>query len=113
MEKRVDAGWLLSFYGAMLTDRQRTLLELYYGDDLSLAEIAALEGISRQAAHDAIRRGEHQLLALEEKLGLRARWDRITRGLRACRTEIENARLTEALARIDALLEAEEEQDGI
>ena len=78
MEKRVDASLLLSFDGAMLTERQQEMLRLYYEDDLSLSEIADLLVVTRQGLHDAIRRGEQQLPTLEPKLGLRARRDRIT-----------------------------------
>lgn len=113
MEKRIDAGLLLSFYGPMLTERQREMLRLYYEDDLSLSEIAALLGVSRQGAHDAIRRGEQQLFSLEDKLGLRARWVRVREGLAACRTALEEENTAKAIACIDTLLREEEEQDGI
>ena len=38
--RKVDVDWLLSIYGALLTDKQRTMAALYYDEDLSLAEIA-------------------------------------------------------------------------
>lgn len=113
MEKRVDAGLLLSFYGNMLTDRQREMLRLYYEDDFSLSEIAALHGVSRQGAHDTIRRGTQQLNMLEERLGLRARWMRITQGLADCRDLLRQGETDRAIYRIDELLRQEEEQDGI
>lgn len=113
MEKRIDAGLLLSFYGAMLTQRQQEILRLYYEEDLSLSEIAELSGISRQAAHDTIRRGAQQLLALENRLGLRARWVRMCEGLGACRTALNANDTKTALTIIDELLREEEEQDGV
>ena len=64
---------LYDVYGALLTERQRTLLEGYYDEDLSLAELAQPLGISRQAVHDSIRRGERQLEALENQMGIAAR----------------------------------------
>ena len=48
----------------------------------AVAEIAEQEGISRQGVHDAIRRGARQLEAYEEQLGLAARYQRLTEGLR-------------------------------
>ena len=72
MEKNVRLGWLLDRYGAFLTRRQQTLLNLHVNEDLSLAEIAEQEGISRQGVHDALKRGEEQLLAYEARLGLLA-----------------------------------------
>lgn len=113
MEKRVDCSLLLSFYGSLLTERQRELMRYYYEDDLSLSEIAALSNVSRQGAHDAIRRGEKQLLAFEERLGLRARWERMCEALRGCRNAIVKGMTGEALLILEDILRAEEEQDGL
>ena len=40
---------LYDLYGELLTDKQRRLFEMYFADDLSLAEIAIDQGITRQA----------------------------------------------------------------
>lgn len=61
---------LLCVYGDMLTDKQRDVLELYYNEDLSLAEIAENTGISRQGVRDSIKRGEETLQYFEQKIGL-------------------------------------------
>ena len=45
---------LFDFYGDILTERQRELFDLYYNEDLSLAEIAENCGISRQGVRDQI-----------------------------------------------------------
>ena len=82
MENRIETGWLFDFYGPLLTSRQQTLLALYCEEDFSLSEIAAREGISRQAAYDAVRRGAAQLESYEKQLGLAARYQRLTEGLR-------------------------------
>ena len=60
---------LLDLYGNALSGRCREVLEFYYADDLSLAEISENLGITRQGVHDAIRRGETELFALEKALG--------------------------------------------
>ena len=73
-EKDLHITYLLDFYGDMLSDRDRRLLDRYYGEDLSLAEIAEEEGISRQGVRHAIKRAEDVLRHLEEKLGLAARY---------------------------------------
>lgn len=59
---------LYDFYGPLLTPRQQALMQAYYLEDLSLAEIADGEGVSRQAVHDLIKRSEAALLEYEEKL---------------------------------------------
>ena len=65
---------LLDFYGELLSPRQQELLTLYYEEDLSLSEIAATAGISRQGALESIRKGEAILKDTEAKLGLAARF---------------------------------------
>lgn len=75
--KNLDFAYLLDFYGGILSERQRELMTLYYDDDLSLAEIADISGISRQGAHDFIKRGEAKLTDAEEALGLVARFEKI------------------------------------
>lgn len=61
---------LFDVYGALLTEKQQQALSLTYNEDYSLGEIAAMQGISRQAVFDAIRRGEELLQSYDEKLGL-------------------------------------------
>lgn len=68
MSKNLAISDLLDLYGAMLTDKQRDVIELYYNQDLSLAEIAEHEQITRQGVRDNIKRGEAFLLEMEEKL---------------------------------------------
>jgi len=70
MDKVVEISLLYDFYGVMLTDKQRDMIELYYNDDLSLGEISEIMGISRQGAYDLIKRGEKILYGYEEKLKL-------------------------------------------
>ena len=80
---------LLDVYGAILTEKERAMLDYYYNDDLSLREISDNENaerserrsageqsscenetITRQGVRDTIKRAEGKLLAMEEKLGL-------------------------------------------
>ena len=61
---------LFDFYGELLTDRQKEFFDLYYNEDLSLAEIAEQGGISRQGVWDMIRRAEAAMIQIEEKTGL-------------------------------------------
>ncbi len=53
-------------YGDLLTEKQRESLDLYCNQDYTLAEIAELQGTSRQSVYDAISRAQAQLLRLEE-----------------------------------------------
>lgn len=81
MDEKLVTGWLLSFYGPLLTERQQKLLALYCEEDFSLSEIAMREGISRQGVYDAVRKGARQLEAYEQLLGLAERYRRLTEGL--------------------------------
>ena len=65
---------LFDFYGELLTDRQKEFFDLYYNEDLSLAEIAENAGISRQGVRDVIVRAEAIMTDLEDKTGLMKRF---------------------------------------
>ncbi len=80
MAKNLEIAYLLDFYGDMLTEKQRHAVELYYNDDLSLAEIAEDVDISRQGVRDNIKRAEQILTELEEKLGLAKRFSDMKQG---------------------------------
>lgn len=56
-EGPVERTMLFDFYGELLTEKQREYFDLHYNEDLSLAEIADIGGISRQGVWDIIRRG--------------------------------------------------------
>ena len=81
MAKNLEISLLLDFYGDMLTEKQRDVVELYYNEDLSLSEIAAHSGITRQGVRDSIKRAESVLLDLEERLGLARKFRQIQDGL--------------------------------
>ena len=66
-DKDLQFSVLLDYYADMLTDKQRDVVDLYYNEDLSLAEIAEHEKITRQGVRDSIKRGEQTMLELEEK----------------------------------------------
>lgn len=72
--KPLEMSLLFDFYGELLTSKQQELFHLYYGEDLSLAEIAELVGVSRQGVRDVIKRAENTLYEMERRLQLVARY---------------------------------------
>ncbi len=113
LEKRERINYLCDFYGELLTPRQQQILELYYKDDLSLGEISSETDISRQAAHDTIKRSEETLEKLEGKLGLYQRFMKQQQELATVlkllhegeKKENGGAEIREAIHKIRALLE--------
>lgn len=104
MEKNVEISLLLSFYKNMLTERQADTVELYYNDDLSLAEVGAELGISRQGVRDTLKRSEAILYDVESKLGLVSRF----LGIKSKLSEID-----EIIAEIEKAPEARLLSDNI
>ena len=115
-EKNLTVSDLLVEYGAVLTERHRVLLSYYYDDDLSLAEIAQLVGISRQGVRDGIKKAEEELFFLERGLRLmqrsaatRACAERI---LCDCSDQTRNAVLA-LLREMELLTVDQEESEGV
>lgn len=109
IEKKTSIALLLDFYSAMLTERQAELMQFYYGDDLSLAEVSDMTGITRQGVRDAIKKSENILLSCEQKLGLFAKYqaqadaiEQIVSGLRAA---TDREQIEVQIKKIQALLQ--------
>ena len=94
MEGFVKQSLLYDFYGDLLTEHQKEIYEAYIQDDLSLGEIAAEQGISRQGVYDIVRRCHVLLEGYEEKLGLVRRFLDIREKIGRIRTcdSLETAR---------------------
>jgi hypothetical protein len=75
MDNNVKISVLLEIYGKLLTEKQFTLLDDYYNNDLSLSEIAENQNITRQAVRDNLKKGENNLLEYEEKLELMKKFE--------------------------------------
>ena len=69
---------LFDCYSRVLSSRQRDALDLYYNEDLSLAEISENCGITRQGVRDAIKHAIETLKSLEASLGFCARSESIS-----------------------------------
>ena len=73
-QKDLNIAYFLDFYGDILSERKRAVMDDYYNNDLSLAEIASELGISRQGVRDLIKKAEDELNFYEQKLHLASRF---------------------------------------
>ncbi len=79
MAKNLEFGALLDLYGSLISEKQYEAMDYWYNQDLSLAEIGELLGISRQAVRNNIKKGEENIEEFEEKLGLYKKLEKINR----------------------------------
>ncbi|MBR2460002.1 MAG: helix-turn-helix domain-containing protein [Clostridia bacterium] len=98
---------LYDMYAALLSDRQREIMDLYYNEDESLAEIAENTGITRQGVRDWIKKTEAQLEGFEAALKLVDRSERLLYQLQTAKKALEkgNVRLaSSAITTAEGLL---------
>lgn len=75
--KNLHINLLFDYYGDMLTEKQKEVMDLYYNEDMSLFEISEHVGVTRQGVHDLIKRSEAILLEIDEKLSFVDRFTKI------------------------------------
>ena len=68
---------LYDLYSNLLTEKQKNYFEDYYFMDLSLAEIAENNNVSRNAVFDQIKRTVNALLEIEEAVKLNEKIEKI------------------------------------
>ncbi len=70
LDNITEISILYDFYGGLLPTKQREIFRLYYEDNLSLGEIAAEYGLTRQGIHETVKRGEKKLRDYDKRLQL-------------------------------------------
>lgn len=105
---------LFDFYGDMLTEKQKEVFDLYYNEDLSLAEISSHTKITRQAVRDSIMRCEIILRDIENKLCLAAKHINLTNKIDEIQSIIDNSSMDSSLKLkgISKILVTLKEQDS-
>ena len=68
---------LYDLYSNLLTEKQKNYFEDYYFMDLSLAEIAENNNVSRNAVFDQIKRTVNTLLEIEQAVKLNEKIEKI------------------------------------
>ena len=94
-EKDLNIGYLLDFYGDVLSERRRGILESYYFEDYSLAEISEELGISRQGVRDTLKRAEEQLRNYEKVLKLVEKFNRQEKLMAAMRLLVKESHVSD------------------
>lgn len=103
--KNLNFSYLLDFYKSVLPDRTANMLDMYYNEDLSLSEIADNFGITRQGVRDLIKRGEEELLKLEEKIGLIKKIEDLDKEIKEIKNFAKSKNYIEILDKLDKLSE--------
>ncbi len=103
MPKNLKVAELLDIYGNLLNEKQRTSLEYYYYDDLSLSEIAENIGVSRQGVRDVIKRAEHFLFFAEEELKLLERREVFNEVLNSFKNKELSSEIKELVSKLENL----------
>ena len=81
LKKTIKITMLFDFYGSMLTEKQKQIINSYFYNDLSLSEIADNIGISRQGVYDHLHRSEKSLKKYEANLGLLKKYNKIRKNI--------------------------------
>ncbi len=68
IEEMIEIDILMKYYGELLTDKQREIVNLYINNNLSLSEVSENFSISRQAVKDSIDTAVNNLKETEKKL---------------------------------------------
>lgn len=98
IDKNTTLVLLFDCYQSLLTDKQRQMMDLYYNQDLSLAEIAEELEISRQGVYDHIKRTNNLLHQYEKKMGLLQIFQRQSRLIQ---------RMKQSISKIESQISAE------
>ena len=68
IEEMIEIDILMKYYGNLLTDKQKEIVNLYINNNLSLSEVSENLSISRQAVKDSIDTAVNNLREAEKKL---------------------------------------------
>ena len=96
MEKIVEIAVLFDYYGKLLSDKQYNVIDQHCNEDLSLKEIAELNGISKQGISDILSRAEKKLRFYEDELKLISKFDKINSSQKEINLLIEKSKIEDS-----------------
>lgn len=101
---KINMVYLYDIYAPLLNERQREVLDLYYNEDQSLAEISENVGITRQGVRDCIVKSEVLLKSYEEALGLKEKLEAFRKKVDALSAQLEKSGVDAEIVRAISLL---------
>ena len=69
MENFIYYSQLYNIYNCLFTDKQKSILNLYYNENLSLSEISNLKNVSKSYVGKIIKESQNRLLFYEDNIG--------------------------------------------
>ena len=103
MAKDIRRAEYFITYKALLTEKQRETMEMYYISDLSLSEIARELKITRQGVFNCITNSEEKLDEMENAIGLMKKRERMEEILLELEGYIRDEDKQKALAALETL----------
>ena len=100
LDKVQRINLLLDYYDVLLTSKQQLYLDYYYRQDYSLAEIAKIQGVTRTAVFDTLKKAVLRLENYEDKLQLIARAHQRIAIIQAIESKQENESILALLQRL-------------
>jgi predicted DNA-binding protein YlxM (UPF0122 family) len=101
LEEIVQQSILYDFYGELLSDHKKQIFEDYVLNDLSLSEIAAEQGISRQGVYDIVKRCTNELKEYEGKLCLVKKFQTIKNKLEEIKEIVQQTDMNKDMTQIN------------
>lgn len=104
LERTMRMNYLYDFYHALLTDKQRKYIELYYLEDYALSEIAETLEVTRQAVYDNLKRSKDSLEQYEMSLGMYQAFEARTKIIEQLKDKVSDGEtlvLIEQLEKLD------------
>ena len=94
IDRRIEIAILVKYYGNLLTNKQREIINMYVDNNLSFHEVSVELNISRQAVKDALDKAVLTMENYENKLKFIARDNKIKYAL----NELDEKTKTKILA---------------
>lgn len=105
IKEQLNNSLLFEFYGNLLTQKQKSILNDFLNNNLSISEIAETYAVTRQAINDLIKRTLKILQSYEDKLGLLSKFNAIKSKVENAFHSVDNGNVSEVKEYLNDILE--------